>query len=121
VTRSSSARRLEDKRIISTTGSASTSTPWYSQSGAVALSSKSCIDPVNSHWVPWQNFGSRRSPGPSERIGDRGNVNYIEPHPPQPSSVPVSRNRPARAFLCPLDVVQLALFGPRRQPFMPWP
>src|ERR1700674_722597 len=29
----------------------------------------------------------------------RGALNRIRTHPPQPSSVPVSRNRPARAFL----------------------
>src|SRR5260370_41299652 len=59
------------------------------------------MDRVTSPRVPWETFVSRRSPGPSERIGDRGNVNYIEPHPPQPSSVPLSRNRPARAFFMP--------------------
>src|SRR5438445_9794352 len=82
MTRSSSARRLEDERIISTVGSGQASTPWYSQSDVVALSPKSCNDRPNPRGVLCQTFRSRRSPGPSERIGDRGRRQLHRTSPP---------------------------------------
>jgi hypothetical protein len=70
---------------------------WESKSGAGILSLKICRDrPARSAFSCQTFHCASVACGPSER--NRRPHFQLEPHPPQPSSEPVSRNRPARAF-----------------------
>jgi len=48
-------------------------------------------------------------------------LNQIRTHPPQPSSVPVSRDRPARAFFPGSSLSSLPAGRPLGDSFLPWP
>src|ERR1700674_4736238 len=69
---------------------------WNSTSGVGISSLKMCRDRPDCSANPCQNFHCAHVRGPSER-NERPHIS-LEPHPPQPSSEPVSRNRPARAI-----------------------